>query len=874
MRKINRPIFRILSVLLILILIAGCLPVLPISAAAKGLTLDQLMAKFPDGKYWNGGDPDSWTNTPCTHHGNCPYNGSCGCNSFMGMSIQCMGFAEKLGYDATGYNPRLNANGWYTYTSVSALNNLKPGDIVRRNGHSMYVIGVEGETVIYGDCNSRNRSCNIRWGGVTTKSNLRNYFEHVRSAPFPLVSGYLGSCEAYPSGGTVVPAGETILKTYPCHENVDGDSQDVTAVTSGMELTVTGLYENSVGEYWYETVWDGTVCYIPASSTADFLPMESTVSITDVSAPANTRYGSGFPIKGNITSDGLPLSHVGAYIFAGTAVSETPYMTSEDTAVDSLTYSIYGSTVDNNLTFGRLPQGDYTYLVTATVTNYYIADGELVTDQHITRLQQNTFTVSASLPCSHTYTAQETWDATCGDDGYTTYVCSKCSFAYTQTAFASGDHVMGDWNVVQEPTCTEVGYEIMNCQGCTLAYIHSLPATGHSEVEDAAVSPDCTNVGLTAGSHCEICGEITVAREEIPPLGHDFQSNIVAPTCTEQGYTTYACSLCGEIDEITDYVDAAGHDYVDGKCNVCGEAEPDYEKPAELPSGDAELKFTAASLTLGADLKVTFTVNQATVDAYENVYAVFNFGDQEISVTDYTVSDGKCYFALPGIAPRMMNDQINAKLYGTFEGKEHVFAYSYTASKYCYQVLKYYESNTKLCTLAVDLLNFAAAHQKYMNYNMENPVNAELTDAQKAMGNSGEQTFTSVMGQTGENMNATFSGVTLTLSDAVIVRYTVKCNDLTGITLKITVEGTEYIIPASEFIAAGSGTYYVNFTQLKARQMRETIEATVCQNGEATSKTLSFSVESYAAKTTGDADLAALVQAMMYYGDSAKAFLG
>ncbi len=222
----------------------------------------------------------------------------------------------------------------------------------------------------------------------------------------------------------------------------------------------------------------------------------------------------------------------------------------------------------------------------------------------------------------------------------------------------------------------------------------------------------------------------------------------------------------------------------------------------------------------------------------------------------------------------MMKDNILAKLYGTYQGQEFVFEYNYNASKYCYQMLKYYASNTKLCTLTVDLLNFAAAHQTYMSYNLENMANGELTDAQKAMGSSGEQTFTSIMGQTGENVNASFSGVTLTLSDAVIVRYTVKCTDLTGITLKVVVEGVEYIIPASEFISAGTGTYYVNFTQLKARQMRQAIEATVCLNGEATSKTLKFSVESYAARTSSPANLVTLVKAMMYYGDSAKAYLG
>ncbi|MBQ7048541.1 MAG: InlB B-repeat-containing protein, partial [Clostridia bacterium] len=101
-----------------------------------------------------------------------------------------MGYAEKLGYDATGYNPRNNANGWYTYTSSSALDNLKPGDIVRykNNVHSIYVTGVNGDTVTYTDCNSDGH-CIIRWDVTISKSTLRSSFTHVRSAPSSVPPG-------------------------------------------------------------------------------------------------------------------------------------------------------------------------------------------------------------------------------------------------------------------------------------------------------------------------------------------------------------------------------------------------------------------------------------------------------------------------------------------------------------------------------------------------------------------------------------------------------------------------------------------------------------------------------------------------------------
>ena len=158
-----------------------------VEAASTGLSLLELSLKFPHGKYWNGGNSDSYTSNPCTHHRRgCRYSGKCGCNSYIGKSIQCMGYAEKLGYDATGYNPRENEGGWKKYTSSSAINNLKPGDIVRyavgNPGHSIYITGVNGNTVTFTDCNYDGK-CGIRWGVTISKSTLKSLFIYMRSAP-------------------------------------------------------------------------------------------------------------------------------------------------------------------------------------------------------------------------------------------------------------------------------------------------------------------------------------------------------------------------------------------------------------------------------------------------------------------------------------------------------------------------------------------------------------------------------------------------------------------------------------------------------------------------------------------------------------------
>ena len=52
-------------------------------------------------------------------------------------------------------------------------------------------------------------------------------------------------------------------------------------------------------------------------------------------------------------------------------------------------------------------------------------------------------------------------------------------------------------------------------------------ALGHTVVVDAAVAPTCTEIGLTAGSHCSVCNTVLVAQEEVSALGHTHRTTWV-----------------------------------------------------------------------------------------------------------------------------------------------------------------------------------------------------------------------------------------------------------------------------------------------------------------------------------------------------------
>ncbi len=176
-----RKLKRILCVLCVLALCVCLLPVTKVQAAG-GLTLAQLQAKFPQNKYWNGGNEDSVTDNPCqcyhklSHKKGNP-NMPCTCNQFDGAS-QCYGFALKLGNDAFNSNPRQ----WRQTTDPNDVDSLKPGDIIDNSGdgsdndpyHTVFVIEVTPTAVKVGECN-KGGACKIRWDRYIEKSVIKGY---------------------------------------------------------------------------------------------------------------------------------------------------------------------------------------------------------------------------------------------------------------------------------------------------------------------------------------------------------------------------------------------------------------------------------------------------------------------------------------------------------------------------------------------------------------------------------------------------------------------------------------------------------------------------------------------------------------------------
>ena len=123
--------------------------------------------------------------------------------------------------------------------------------------------------------------------------------------------------------------------------------------------------------------------------------------------------------------------------------------------------------------------------------------------------------------------------------------------------------------------------------------------TEHAVTRHNAVDATCQSAGNIEYWYCKACGkyfsdeecttEITLDETVIPAAhGETEIKNAKEATCTEEGYTgDKVCKDCGKVVEKGEPIVKITHPYKDGKCTVCGAADPDC-KPDTKPTEPSE----------------------------------------------------------------------------------------------------------------------------------------------------------------------------------------------------------------------------------------------------------------------------------------------
>ncbi len=166
---------------------------------------------------------------------------------------------------------------------------------------------------------------------------------------------------------------------------------------------------------------------------------------------------------------------------------------------------------------------------------------------HTCEICGNSYITDMTPIISHSY-ERITKEPTCTDKGYTTSTCTICRQTFVSDYTEPTGHIWDEGHSVTTSTCTADGVIEYRCKNnnCSEKMIKAESATGHTPGEAATCTEPQT---------CEACGVILNL-----PKGHSYSEKVVAPTCTELGYTIYTCESCGDSYK-ADYVDKAAHDY-------------------------------------------------------------------------------------------------------------------------------------------------------------------------------------------------------------------------------------------------------------------------------------------------------------------------
>ena len=190
-------------------------------------------------------------------------------------------------------------------------------------------------------------------------------------------------------------------------------------------------------------------------------------------------------------------------------------------------------------------------------------DGVVTTAPTCTEKGVKTYTCSACgdsyteevAAAGHSYTPVVT-APTCTEDGYITYTCS-CGDSYTAPGQASTGHAWGEWVIDVEPTEETEGAKHRDCTNCDEVETAVIPELSHvHSYTTTVVAPTCTEKGYT--KHTCRCGD-TYNTDEVDALGHDKKTVTVDPTCTEAGSTTTTCTRC-DYNNVTP-IPATNHTY-------------------------------------------------------------------------------------------------------------------------------------------------------------------------------------------------------------------------------------------------------------------------------------------------------------------------
>ncbi len=188
------------------------------------------------------------------------------------------------------------------------------------------------------------------------------------------------------------------------------------------------------------------------------------------------------------------------------------------------------------------------------------------------------------------------------------------SYSYNRT-YRSGEQIVmkidlttGQFDYLVPGVGSGNGYGLF-----ALAFLDELvdmPEQEHVCYIKEVVAPTCTEDGYTL-KVCAECGE-EIKENVVAALGHDYETVVTEPTCTELGYTTYTCKNCGDTYK-DNYKPATNHKYGEWQTVKAATCTEKGQEKRVCTCGAEEFRDVDAK---GHDYKKTVTEPTCTAMGY------------------------------------------------------------------------------------------------------------------------------------------------------------------------------------------------------------------------------------------------------------------
>ena len=278
-----------------------------------------------------------------------------------------------------------------------------------------------------------------------------------------------------------------------------------------------------------------------------------------------------------------------------------------------------------------------------------------------------------------------------------------------------------------------------------------------------------------------------------------------------------------------------------------------------------------SSMSVSLSDGLAINTNATLFAGYSNPEMTFEFNGESAVISNYTkVGNDKYTFTYLGVTPQYMNKEITMTLTAEVNGnRQTIDVKTTTVRDYAMKILNSTSTLTIDKAMAIDLLNYGALVQKYTNQDVSDLANKLLTNKQKEIGATFNANTITPVTKGVNSESVTWKTAKLVVDNTIGLRFefnltngATKENVTMGVSLKDQI--TYYNVKQDGDI------YYIDFMGISLSEFNTPIVVTAYIDGQPTSATLTYSVNSWIKAKYNDVKDGELAKALYVYGKSAN----